>query len=128
MRPRLVPLLLVALSAIALAVAVAQGIHNAAYQRCQAALDDALIRAQVARGDAAEQDRAADKVGTEAEDNLWKAVNANQTLPPAEAKARSQEAFQRFLSERARAERMRGDAAADRARHPLPGPPSERCG
>lgn len=119
--------ILVALSVVALLVSVAQGIKNSDYERCQARTNDALIRAQQARAAIAEQDRAADTVATDAEDNLWKAVNANQKLPPAEAKSKSEEAFHVFLAERGRAEQMRKDAAEDRARHPLPPPPSERC-
>lgn len=95
--------------------------------RCVASYNEASARANSARAEAADQLNAANSLGVQAEDDLWAAVNADQSLPPAEQKAAGQKAFTEFLQRRAEAERLRRVAAADRAKHPLPAPPSQRC-
>lgn len=116
---------LVAFLAIGLVVYVA--VAQASLTSCLAGYNDAAAKANAARSDAYEQSLAADRINTEAEDRLWEAVQAAQSLPPAEQKAAGKAAFERFLAERKRAKDMRAAAAARRASHPLPPPPSQRC-
>jgi hypothetical protein len=95
---------------------------------CLADYNERSSLASSARSQAYNQTTVADQVNTEAEDNLWSTVQHNAGLPAAEQKAAMQAAFKRFLSERARARTMRSTAAAYRAGHPLPEPPSQQCG
>lgn len=95
---------------------------------CIASYNEASARANSARAEAVDQLNAANALGTKAEDDLWSAVNSAQSLPPEQQRAAGQAAFALFLKQRAQAQHMRDAAAADRARHPLPSPPSQRCG
>lgn len=117
-----------AVAFLALILAGYVEIANIGTTRCLVAFNQAASQATKARSAAYDQTVQADRINTEAEDTLWETVYANQKLPPAEQKAAGQKAFELFLAQRGKARKLRADAAAERAQHPLPAPPSQRCG
>ena len=91
-----------------LVVAISLYAGQREYVQCQAAVNNALITAQVARAGAGEQDR-------DAMDRLVSDVT--KATSPADSRA----ALARYQQTRAAAD-------ADRAANPLPAPPSQTCG
>lgn len=98
-------------SFVSLGVSWYTGAERAAYQRCQVAVNDNLIRSQQARALAAEQDRQA------MDDLVANVLAASETRDPGASLA----ALRDYLNARA-------DADAQRAANPIPVPPSQTCG
>jgi hypothetical protein len=105
----------------ALALAVASGLRSQSYARCQAGVNDALIAAQSARADAAQQDRAADRAESAATADLIRTVFEASTT----AERRAAYAKYRKLVDEVAA--SRAEAELERSRHPIPAPPSVVC-
>lgn len=95
-------------SVLAMVLAVVSGLRSQSYARCQAAVNDALVAAQIGRDEAAAHDR-------QAVDRMVTDVLAARS--PADTRA----ALERYRDTRAEADR-------NRAEHPLPAPPSQTCG
>lgn len=121
-RSRVVGLLLVAASVVALALSTYSSIRSRAFAECQATLNEQLIVATNARAAAGEQDRQADRDQTTAIAALIDAVFSS--ADPGQRMA----AYQTYRAELDRIAATRADAEADRAAHPLPAPPSQSCG
>jgi hypothetical protein len=96
-----------AASVIALLLAGLSGYRSATYARCQAGVNEQLVKATNARAAAAEQDR-------DAMDQLVTDVSNAKTADD------SRNALARYRQTRAKADQDRRD-------HPLPSPPSEHC-
>lgn len=99
---------MLAASAVALVVSVLSGIRRELDADCQSRVNEHLILSQNARAAAAEQDR-------RAIDSLVNAV----------AEAQSPATIRQALDSYRKA---RTETDLDRARNPLPAPPSETCG
>lgn len=83
---------------------------------CLAAYNDRSAQATGARTEAAERDRSA-------QDRMWQAfadAGDPAKVPPDQAQAYAKAAFERFLKDRAEANKQR-------AQNPLPAPPSQVC-
>lgn len=80
---------------------------------CVARYNNQAAAADAARSDAAKKDWAAS-------DGLWFAIDEARRLPPAEAKARSEAAFDNYV-------KSRRETNEARAKNPPPPPPSELC-
>lgn len=100
--------ILIVVSLAAVAGSIQQAYSQAAYARCQGAVNESLINSSNARAEAARQDR-------EAVDQMVKDVSS------AKAAGDTRAALARYLSARAAADKSR-------AEHPLPKPPSVTCG
>lgn len=108
---------LVQLAAVAsLILATVLAIKQYQFTGCLASYNEAFAKSSAARAAATEADR-------KAEDDMWQAfadAGNPQKVPPAEARKYAADAFQRYL-------KQRQQAREDRARNPLPAPPSQRC-
>jgi hypothetical protein len=112
---------LLVLSVIALVLAVASGLRSQSYARCQAGVNDALIAAQSARADAAQQDQRADRAESEATAALIRTVF--EVATPQERLA----AYAKYRAALDEIDARRRSAEADRKANPLPAPPSQAC-
>lgn len=116
---------LLIISFIALIVASYSGVTGQAYARCQAGLNERSAIAQRARGDAAAQDRDADRAESTATRDLIVAV-FSAAGPNARDEVRA--AFARYETRMREIETTRQEAEQRRQQNPLPPLPSETCG
>lgn len=101
---------------LSLLASIAFGVRYYGYTACQAAWSDKTARSAAARTEAAEADR-------RAQDRMWQAfadASDPTKVPPGQARQYARDAFNRFLADRAEADRKR-------AENPAPRPPSEVC-
>jgi len=107
-RNRIIGYSVMVASIFALLMAVYTSYRSAVYTHCQANVNEALVRAQTSRAAAAEQDRdAVDRLVTDV-------LNAR-------SREDSRAALERYRATRAAAD-------AERAKNPIPAPPSQTCG
>lgn len=101
---------------VALVLSVYVGVKQYRLASCLASYNDRSAKATAARTVAAERDR-------NAQDAMWQAfadAGDPQKVPPAQASAYAKAAFEKFLKDRAQANEQR-------AKNPLPAPPSQVC-
>lgn len=125
MNPRarlLLGLVFVVASLTALGMSARATIQYSRYAHCQSAVTDALIRSQLARADAAAQDRESDRDETAAVTTLIDAVFHSTT--PEQSRA----AYATYQARVAAIAARRAETDATRRANPLPAPPSQTCG
>lgn len=120
-RGRLVGVVMMVLSLVAVGVSVNATFQASAYARCQSQVTEALIRSQTARAAAAEQDRQSDVKESAATAELIQTVFTVQTTAErVEAYAAYRKALDDINTKRATTEKQR-------KANPLPAPPSQAC-
>jgi hypothetical protein len=121
-RSRLVGIVVMVASVLAVLLAVNSTLQSSAYARCQSRVTEALIRSSTARAAAAEQDRQSDVQESAATAELIRTVFTVQTAAERiEAYATYRKALDTINAKRAATEKQRKD-------NPLPAPPSQTCG
>jgi hypothetical protein len=113
---------LTVISFAALFIAATAGVQTYLYADCQGHVNEALIVAQLARAQAAEQDRQSDREESTATADLIRSVFAAKTQPEVLAAYRDYQTTMNGLRDR------RNAADAKRRANPLPPPPSATCG
>ena len=123
MRPsgRVQGIVLLVLALLAMVMATYSGLQSASYARCQASVNEALVRAQVARGEAAEQDRQSDREESAATAALIRAVFTPGTS------ASRMAAYERYRATVDAINERRAVTEEQRQANPLPAPPSQTC-
>jgi hypothetical protein len=121
-RSRAIGAVLVAASVLALAMSAYSSLKSRAFAECQAQVNEALIVAQNARADAAEQDRASDRDESIATAELIRAVFAST------AREQTRAAYDAYTARLGEINAQRAKSEAQRQAHPLPAPPSLVCG
>lgn len=119
---RVVGVVVLTASVLALVLAFWSGYQVRDYARCQSAVSEALIQASNARATAAEQDRLSDRHESSATAELIRAVFTVQT--PGERVA----AYTTYRQALDTINAAREATQADRQANPLPAPPSQTCG
>lgn len=121
-RSRLVGVVVMVLSLVAVGISVNGTIQSSAYARCQSQVTEALIKSSTARAAAAEQDRQSDVQESAATAELIRTVFTAQTGPErVQAYATYRKALDDIAVTRAATEKQR-------KANPLPAPPSQACG
>lgn len=121
-RGRVVGVVVMVASVLAVLLAVNSTLQSSAYARCQSQVTEALIRSSTARAAAAEQDRQSDVKESAATAELIRTVFTAQTGPERlAAYATYRKALDDIAVTRAATEKQRKD-------NPLPAPPSQTCG
>lgn len=120
-RNRAFGLALVAASLIALVLSGYSSYQTRWYSQCQSLVTESLIQASVARADAAEVDRQSDREESRATALLIQTVFTAATTEERIA------AYNTYAVKLAELDRQRQLTADERARHPLPKPPSQAC-
>ena len=120
-RNRAFGLALVVASLVALVLSGYSSYQTRAYSQCQSAVTEALIQASMARADAAEEDRRSDRDESRATALLI------QTVFTATTSAERIAAYDTYAAELQRIDSRRMQTEDDRAKHPLPQPPSQAC-
>ncbi len=116
-----VGLLLVVASILAIIMSAYTSYQSRAFAECQAAVNEALIVAQNARADAAEQDRASDREESTATADLIRSVFSATT------REESRAAYDRYAARLAEINARRTATDKRRQDNPLPAPPSQIC-
>lgn len=119
---RRVNLILLIVSFAVLGIATVDDIRNREHLRCQAKVNEASAVAQIARSDAASQDRVSDRAESGATAALIQTIFVSKTADQIRA------AYARYSTDMAVISQRRAAAEAQRQAHPLPDPPSETCG
>ena len=114
-------LALVVASLVALVLSGYSSYQTRTYSQCQSGVTEALIQASMARSDAAEEDRRSDRDESRATALLI------QTVFTATTPAERISAYETYAAELQRIDAKRMQTEEDRARHPLPEPPSQAC-
>jgi hypothetical protein len=120
-RNRAFGLALVAASLVALVLSGYSSYQTRAYSQCQSNVTEALIQASIARADAAEEDRKADREESRATSLLIQTVFTATTTDERIA------AYSVYAQTLGRLDEQRAATATYRAQHPLPEPPSQTC-
>lgn len=121
LRNRWFGIALVAASLIALVLSGYSSYQTRTYAQCQSMVTEALIQASMARSDAAEEDRQSDREESRATALLIQTVFTATTV---EERIAAYNAYATTLND---IDRKRAQTADERARHPLPSPPSQTC-
>lgn len=120
-RERVVGVVVMVVSMVAVALAINSAYQYSSYARCQAGVNEALIRSQAGRAEAAAQDRQSDVQESAATAELIQAVFTGQsTGERVAAYAKYRKPLDDITAQRAQTEEQR------RA-NPLPAPPSQTC-
>lgn len=120
-RNRTFGLALIAASLIALVLSGYSSYQTRSYSECQSAVTESLIQASIARGDAAEEDRKSDRDESRATALLIQTVFTATTSQERIA------AYEAYSKQLAVIDEQRRTTADERARHPIPNPPSQTC-
>lgn len=120
-RNRAFGIALVAASLVALVLSGYSSYQTRTYAQCQSMVTETLIQASVARADAAEEDRKADREESRATALLIQTVFTATTTEERIA------AYNTYATTLANLDRIRQQTAEERAQHPLPKPPSQAC-
>lgn len=121
LRNRWFGIALVAASLIALVLSGYSSYQTRTYSQCQSMVTEALIQASIARSDAAEEDRRSDRDESRATALLIQTVFTATTVDERIA------AYNAYATTLASIDQKRQETADERARHPLPQPPSQTC-
>ena len=120
-RSRVTGLALVIGSVLALAMSAYTSYQSRAFAECQASVNEALIVAQNARADAAEQDRASDREESLATAELIRAVFTARSQDDTRA------AYLAYATRLDEITSQRAETERQRQANPLPAPPSQIC-
>lgn len=121
-RSRVFYIVLTLAALVAIVMSVYQSVQFAAYNRCQSQVTEALIQSQLARAEAAEQDRASDREESAATADLIRAVFSSTS------REQTLNAYNAYASRMQEIAARRASTDAQRQAHPLPAPPSQTCG
>lgn len=117
-----VGLLLVVASVLAIGMSAYTSYQSRMFAECQASVNEALIVAQNARADAAEQDRASDREESLATAELIRAVFTARSQDDTRA------AYLTYANRLDEITSKRAETERTRQANPLPAPPSQTCG
>lgn len=120
-RNRTFGLALMAASLIALVLSGYSSYQTRSYSQCQSMVTEALIQASMARSDAAQEDRRSDRDESRATALLIQTVFTATTSQERIA------AYETYAKQLAAIDEQRRATEEERARHPLPSPPSQAC-
>jgi hypothetical protein len=112
---------LIGASLVALVLSGYSSYQTRTYSQCQSMVTELLIAASMARADAAEEDRKSDREESRATALLIQTVFTATTTDERVA------AYSVYAQTLAALDQKRRETADERAKHPLPQPPSQTC-